>query len=442
MSEPHVKVGILSAENVKFTLTGIYSTSEVDVVTGSQEIAISESGMALKWNGATYTEVKFEPTSYLGDSFEIEGVTIGVNFHWERKENQRFRGSLLLKPIDGKITVINEVGIEEYLTSVISSEMSSTSSLPLLRAHAVISRSWVLAQIENRANNRDQCSSSGNNFKSVKGMIIRYWDHEDHKDFDVCADDHCQRYQGISRVSTPVAASAVADTRGEVLTYKGKLCDTRFSKCCGGVFEKFENCWEDVEHPYLQPRRDSVNELDYPDLTDEKNAEQWIMDSPQAFCNTTNSQILSQVLNNYDQETKNFYRWTESITQEKVKQLINSRLEMDLGDIIDLQPLKRGTSGRIYQLRIVGTKGDIVIGKELMIRRTLSDSHLYSSAFVVERKDLNSDGIPGCFILHGAGWGHGVGLCQIGAAIMGNRGYRYNEILSHYYPGSTLTKLY
>lgn len=450
MSEPQVKVGILSATSIKFTLTGIYSTPDEHVVTGIQEVTVSDSGLALMWGGRMYPSLEFTPTSLLGDSFELEGVTIGVNFHWERRENQRFRGSLLLKPIDGKVTAINVVGIEEYLVSVISSEMSSTSSLPLLRAHAVISRSWVLAQIENRSKNsgsgaeRREPSAPKSPGTAATGFknIIKYWDHDDHKDFDVCADDHCQRYQGISRVSTPVAASAVADTRGEVLTYDGKLCDARFSKCCGGVFEKFENCWEDVEHPYLQPRRDGVDELDYPDLTIEENAREWILGEPQAFCNTTNARILSQVLNNYDQETADFYRWSVTLSREKIKSLVNSRLEMDLGDIVELRPLARGTSGRIYKLLIVGTTDEIEIGKELMIRRTLSDTHLYSSAFVVERNDIDAEGIPGSFTLRGAGWGHGVGLCQIGAAIMGDRGYRYNEILAHYYPGSTIKKLY
>lgn len=450
MQEPQVKVGILSAPKVNFTLTGIYSTPSIDVVTGEQEVCISESGITLVWNGNSFTELEFTPTSFIGDSFEIQGVTIGVNFHWERKENQKFRGSLLLKPVDGKVCVINVIGIEEYLVSVISSEMNSTSSLPLLRAHSVISRSWVLAQMVNRGENNhrrsnitsaSEISESSENSEHPK-LLIRYWDHEDHKDFDVCADDHCQRYQGISRVATSVAASAVADTRGEVLTYQGKLCDARFSKCCGGVFEKFENCWEETEHPYLQPRRDAVDEIDYPDLTNEDNAVNWIMTQPEAFCNTNNQRVLSQVLNNYDRETTHFYRWTESIDQTKIKELVATRLNSDLGDIKNLIPERRGTSGRIYQLRIVGTKGDITIGKELMIRRALSDSHLYSSAFTVERVDVNADDVPAVFILHGAGWGHGVGLCQIGAAIMGERGYRYNEILAHYYPNSSLTKLF
>jgi len=445
MNEPQVNVGILSANSVRFALSGTYSTSAGDKATGTQEVKISESGLSLIWGDNSYTSLEFTPTSPTGDSFELEGVTIGVNFHWERHENQRFRGSLLLKPNDGKVTAINVVGIEEYLVSVISSEMSSTSSLPLLRAHAVISRSWVLAQIENRGKKKPTKAypdNKPNRYGTQIPAIVRYWDHEDHREFDVCADDHCQRYQGITRVSTSAATAAVADTNGEVLTYEGKLCDARFSKCCGGVLEKFENCWDDIKHPYLKPRRDNADELRYPDLTVEDNAKAWIMGNPASFCNTTDPHILSQVLNNYDRETSDFYRWTVTLSRDKIKSLVNSRLETDLGDITDLIPLARGTSGRIYRLLIAGTTGKIEIGKELMIRRVLSDTHLYSSAFVVERNNINSDGIPDSFTLHGAGWGHGVGLCQIGAAIMGANGYRYDEILSHYYPGSTITKLY
>lgn len=272
--------------------------------------------------------------------------------------------------------------------------------------------------------------------------LIKYWDREDHLNFDVCADDHCQRYQGINRVSTSLAAGAVADTRGEVLTSDGKLCDTRFSKCCGGVLEKFETCWDDSSRPYLQPRRDGVDETDYPDLSIEKNAREWILGDPQAFCNTTDPQTLSQVLNGYDQETPDFYRWTEELTQKKISRLVADRIGENLGEIISLIPLTRGSSGRIRELKITGTLGERIIGKELMIRRTLSESHLYSSAFIVEVRDIDDRGIPGHFILHGAGWGHGVGLCQIGAAVMGERGYSYSEILRHYYPFSSLTKLY
>lgn len=441
--EPRVRVGILNAPTIRFTLTGLYSIQSGELVSGSQDATVSQSGLGIIWNGKTYPSLEFEPTSYSGDSFELEGVTIGVDFHWERKENQRFRGALRLIVEDGKLTAINVVNVEDYLVSVISSEMSSTSSLALLRAHAVISRGWVLSMMSRG----DGTVKPADIHPDVKALnpgpsLIKYWDREDHLNFDVCADDHCQRYQGISRVSTPTAAGAVADTHGLVLTYDGELCDTRFSKCCGGTFEVFETCWDDSSRPYLQPRRDGVDQFDYPDLTIEGNAVKWILDKPEAFCNTDDRRVLSQVLNGYDRETPDFYRWTESLSQEKISRLVALRLGEDLGAIKSLTPLTRGTSGRIRELKITGTKGERIIGKELMIRRTLSESHLYSSAFVVEPMENDVNGIPTGFTLHGAGWGHGVGLCQIGAAIMGERGYSYDEILAHYYPSATLSKLY
>ncbi len=441
--QPQVKVGIISAPSIHFTLTGLHTDSDGKLAEGSHEAQINESGISFSLDGKTYTSVEFHPNSYAGDSFEIEGVTIGVDFHWQRKENQRFRGSLRIIVEDGKLRAINIVDVEDYLVSVISSEMSSTSSLSLLRAHAVISRSWVLSMMSRG----DKTLLPAAERPDVRALnpgpsLIRYWDREDHRNFDVCADDHCQRYQGISRVSTPVAAGAVADTRGEVLTYKGELCDTRFSKCCGGVFERFETCWDDNPRPYLQARRDAADQLDYPDLTVEDNARRWILDKPQAFCNTTDRRVLSQVLNGYDRETPDFYRWTEELSQEKITSLLSDRLGRDFGAVIDLVPLTRGTSGRIRELKIIGTKCELTIGKELMIRRALSDSHLYSSAFVVDPHGRDADGIPSGFTLHGAGWGHGVGLCQIGAAIMGERGYAYDEILRHYYVNASITKLY
>lgn len=454
--EPQVKVGILSAGSISFTLTGIFTLPSGEITEGRQLATVSESGLGVLWNGATYPSLDFEPTSYSGDTFELEGVTIGVDFHWERKENQRFRGGLRIIAENGKLTAINIVNIEDYLVSVISSEMSSTSSLPLLQAHAVISRSWVMSMIERSAKPLPLNGAQAELRALNPGpSLIRYWDREDHLNFDVCADDHCQRYQGVTRIATSIAASAVADTRGEVLTYEGKLCDARFSKCCGGVFEVFETCWDDQPRPYLQARRDGTDQFDFPDLRDEEKACNWIMDSPEAFCNTSDKRILSQVLNGYDRETPDFFRWEESLSQEKISHLVASRIGEDLGEIIDLQPLTRGTSGRIRELKIIGTKGERIIGKELMIRRALSESHLYSSAFTVEKiypKDdagvaegqnsTNRPRVPEKFILHGAGWGHGVGLCQIGAAIMGERGYSYYEILRHYYPSTDLTRLY
>ena len=440
MNEPYVSVGILSGKSITFDLTGIFSTQSDSVVTGRHTLTLSDSGLSFDWNGSKYTSLLFEPTTYDGDSFELEGVTIGVDFHWQRKENQRFRGALRLVVDDGKIIAINDVKVEDYLVSVVSSEMAATSSLQLLRAHAVISRSWLLKQMQNRSMTVKK--SYNNPHEKYPGEIIKWWDREDHALFDVCADDHCQRYQGIARVSSPVAAGAVADTKGRVLMYDGKLCDARFSKCCGGIFERFESCWDDIDHPYLAPRRDNVDSGVFPDLSIESEAEKWIEGNPPAFCNTSDDRILSQVLNRYDLERRDFYRWTEHYTQERLSSLIRERSGLELGDIISLEPLERGSSGRIIRLKITGTKGESVIGKELMIRRTLSESHLLSSAFTVERHIAPGDTIPNSFTLRGAGWGHGVGLCQIGAAVMGERGYTYDEILRHYYPGASIDKLY
>ena len=289
-------------------------------------------------------------------------------------------------------------------------------------------------------------SAANSSFFIPNSSFIKWYDHEAHRNFDVCADDHCQRYQGITRASTPQAIEAVSATRGEVLMYKGAICDARFSKCCGGAFEEFQNCWENVKHPYLIRQRDSKTEKQLPDLNIEAEADKWIRTSPVAFCNTQDKKILSQVLNNYDQETADFYRWKVSYSQQELSELIHQRSGIDFGQIIDLIPVERGTSGRLVRLKIVGTLRTLIIGKELEIRRTLSTSHLYSSAFVVdkeyEEKGHKEDKIPSRFILTGAGWGHGVGLCQIGAAVMGEQGYKYEEILSHYYPGSTLEKQY
>ena len=332
------------------------------------------------------------------------------------------------------------IGVEDYLISVISSEMSATASLELLKAHAVISRSWLLAQMEKNkmlADGQDTYTTC----TQTDEELIKWYDREDHLHFDVCADDHCQRYQGITRASTETVREAVAATRGELLMYDGKICDARFSKCCGGVFEEFRSCWEEVEHPYLAKQRDSKTATELPDLTIEAEADRWIRTSPEAFCNTADAKILSQVLNHYDQETTQFYRWTVTYGQDELAALIRERSGIDFGRIIDLIPVERGTSGRLIKLKIVGSKRTLTIGKELEIRRTLSTSHLYSSAFVIDKADI-SDGIPGRFTLTGAGWGHGVGLCQIGAAVMGERQYPYDEILLHYYIDASIEKAY
>ncbi|WP_273390057.1 SpoIID/LytB domain-containing protein [Barnesiella viscericola] len=434
MKEPSVTVGILSGERLAFTFndTYLWGTTPFE---GAQEVYLDEGRIA--WNGGRYDQLCFTPQHPDG-SFCLKGVTIGVKFHWERREDQTFRGSLRLVVDEGRITAINELGIEEYLLSVISSEMSATASLELLKSHAVISRSWLLAQIRK---DKAQAGLKPVSTRHTDDELIRWYDREDHRLFDVCADDHCQRYQGITRASTPLVGEAVRATRGEILICDGTICDTRFSKCCGGVMERFSSCWEEIDPPYLVARRDSRDELDFPDLRIEENARRWIETTPEAYCHTTDARILAQVLNNYDRETTDFYRWRVDYSQEELASLIREKSGLDLGQIVDLCPVERGTSGRIVRLRIEGTRRAITIGKELEIRRTLSPSHLYSSAFVVDRQEM-VDGIPRRFVLRGAGWGHGVGLCQIGAAVMGEQGYSYRQILLHYYAGATLEKIY
>ena len=435
---PRVKVGIMNEPEVDFVLFGEYRLADGTIVTGEQHAEVTAEGQ-VAWNGTVADVVTFEPSE--NGFFELKGVTIGVNFHWERKEDQRFSGALHLIVENGKLTAVNVLPVEDYLLSVISSEMSATASLELLKAHAVISRSWLLAQIDKNKRITEEHEDYKACEEGGEDEMIKWYDREDHVNFDVCADDHCQRYQGITRQSTERVRDAIKATWGEVLTYGGELCDARFSKCCGGVYEEFENCWEPKHYDYLEARRDGEDEMNFPDLTKEAAAEEWILTSPKAFCNTTDAQILSQVLNNYDQETTDFYRWTVEYTQEELAALILKRSGVDYGQILDLQPVARGTSGRLYKLKIVGTKKTLTIGKELEIRRTLSPSHLYSSAFIVERHDV-TDGVPGKFVLRGAGWGHGVGLCQIGAAVMGEKGHNYKEILLHYFINANITTLY
>ena len=444
--QPNVNVGIVSGQKIHFSLNKPY-LAKGEMVTGEQEVAFSEGGIL--WNGNQYSSLTFHPQS-ADASFSLSDVTIGVNFHWERKETQTFLGTLHFVVESDKICAINELPVERYLESVISSEMSATSSLELLKAHAVISRSWLLAQMKKRR----EVAESGNNFFSfVKkdDRLIRWYDREDHTIFDVCADDHCQRYQGITKETSPHVAEAIRQTKGQILMDGDDICDARFSKCCGGVTEEFQYCWEDTPKNYLSSVRDIIQGVKsagtatpspLPSLQDEAAADAWIRSNPPAFCNTTDKKILSQVLNDYDQETADFYRWKVTLTQEKLQQLLDEKLKMSFGDIIDLQAEERGKSGRISKLRIVGTEKTFVIGKELEIRRALSDTHLYSSAFVVDRCDIDEKGVPQLFDIIGAGWGHGVGLCQIGAAVMGEEGFDYDAILLHYYQGAEIKKVY
>ncbi|MDE6310679.1 MAG: SpoIID/LytB domain-containing protein [Muribaculaceae bacterium] len=437
---PILNVGIVSGDELH-----VYLNSPYRMDSGAQEesgelcFRLSEEGK-VEFGGKKYEAVELRPTDAAGAWFEVKDVTIGVNFHWERKENQRFTGGLgiIVEDEPLRLTLVNRLPVEDYLKSVISSEMSATSSPELLKAHAVISRSWLFAQLE--GSKQPKCKEGRKESETEK---IVWYDREDHKNFDVCADDHCQRYQGITRQTRSEVEEAIDATCGVVLTDdEGRVCDARFSKCCGGVFEEFESCWEPVPHPYLRALRDGAEEQKFPDLRKEEAAREWILGTPEAFCNTRDAKVLSEVLNSYDCETPDFYRWTVEYGREELADLLRRRTGEDFGDVLELRALERGTSGRIIRLLIRGSRKEKVIGKELEIRRSLSESHLYSSAFVAEGLEADEAGVPNKWRLHGAGWGHGVGLCQIGAAMMAHEGYGWQAILEHYFPGAKLTKAY
>lgn len=426
-----VSIGIVRAQQIEFNLNTEY-TAKGQTANGPQSVEFSEGG--IRWNGMLYQELNFTPLTDEA-SFTLNDVTIGNNFHWERKEQQTFLGTLRFIVEEGMIRAINVLPVEDYLVSVISSEMSGTSSLEFLKAHAVISRSWLMAQIEKRKNTKPETQNVIIQHTNTDTEKIRWYDRTDHTLFDVCADDHCQRYQGITRASNPIVAQAVKETEGEMLMYGEEICDARFSKCCGGVTEEFENCWENVHKNYLESKRDIAEDCDLPDLTIETEARKWILSNPQSLCNTSDPHIISQILNDYDQETADFYRWKITYSQSHLSELINQNTRDDFGEVLDLIPIERGKSGRLTRMKIVGTKKSLIIGKELEIRRVLSTSHLFSSAIVIDHIDDQ-------FVIHGAGWGHGVGLCQIGAAVMGEQGYDYKQILLHYYSGAELKKIY
>ena len=425
-----VDIGILLKPCIKFDFIGNF-TLEGKAVPSENDVCV-EAGK-LWFNGALYESLCFKPQSP-DCSFLLHDVVIGVGFHWQRNEDQIFKGELCLIVEEGRVRAINRLAVEDYLVSVISSEMSATSSLEFLKAHTIISRSWLYAQLDRVSDVTDAVMGY-----SDDNEIVRWYAREDHKNFDFCADDHCQRYQGITRSLNPNVARAVEATRDVVLKYDGKVCDARFSKCCGGVTERFSACWEDADYGYLQSFRDSGDGAPLPDLTTEEGVRAWIETVPVSFCSTNDKVVLSQILNGYDRETNDFYRWKVTYSQDELSSLVAGRSGVDFGVIEDLQPVERGASGRIVKLKITGSKKSVTVGKELEIRRWLSKSHLYSSAFVVD-KEYDSLGNV-LFVIKGAGWGHGVGLCQIGAAMMGEKGYTCEQILSFYYPGSTLEKV-
>lgn len=442
-TQPRVEVGIITSEELRFSLTGSFKFDESIANTGDYSAKISNSKVVIEDDSGTKIEAEYfvlMPNSY-NSIFELKNVTIGVDFHWEQHENQRFKGSLKLIQENGSVRAVNIIDVEEYLKSVISSEMRATGSLNFLKAHTVISRSWLLAQIEKTK----LLKSAGGRYQTsheTEDEVIRWYDREDHKNFDVCADDHCQRYQGITKIHSEKALQAVEETFGEVLAYDDMICDARFSKCCGGITENFENVWEEVHHPYLTKVVDSeAEDTTCVDLRVEEEAEIWIKNIQASFCNTSDQKILSQILPDFDQKTTDFYRWKVEYSQHEISEIIEKKSGFDLGRIVKLEAVKRGHSARIIKLKITGTKKEIIVGKELEIRKWLSKSHLYSSAFFVDHKEIEN-GIPRKFVITGAGWGHGVGLCQIGAAVMGEKGYTYKEILSHYFSGADISRIY
>ena len=417
-----IRVGILQCSKKEFSLAGRFTTTSGEVAEGDF-IAEYAAGKIL-FGGRYYDSLRFEAGE--GSLFELKNVVIGKEFHWQQCRNERFEGDLVIITDGEELVAINEIDLERYIYSVIASEMSATSFVELLKAHAVISRSWVLSAIGSAT------PSSAATFYTDRSdtddpVYIRWYERDAHRLFDVCADDHCQRYQGIPSQKPHALREAIDSTAGEVLVYDGKICDARFSKCCGGYTERFSSCWAEVDYPYLTVLPDSDGSRLQP-ITDEATARSFVLSSPDVFCNTADSNIIRQVFNDYDHSTESFFRWKVTYSVDEISEIIASRSGIDFGSILDLVPVQRTASGRIVRLRIVGTRHTATIGKELEIRRWLSRTHLYSSAFVVDRDDCGS------FVICGAGWGHGVGLCQIGAAVMAHKGYSYRSILRHYYP--------
>jgi SpoIID/LytB domain protein len=446
MNEPLINIGILTGKRIRLGFYGDYKTSQSNkIFNGLYKVELAGNKIVLSDKNDKYEftdNLIITPSDPTTEYFSIKDVVIGVQYHWERKEKQNFKGSIKILINDDALTVINQISLEDYLTSVVSSEMSPRCNLELLKAHAIISRSWVLAQL-NKTKPVNNTKAEAKNLKDSDEERIRWYSREDHKLFDFCADDHCQRYQGITKIFTDSARQAIQVTKGLVLYYKNEICDTRFSKSCGGISEAFENVWEPVKHPYLTPVIDYKYEDDNfnLDFSKEKNARKWITSQPNAYCNTNDQKLLSQILLDYDQETTDFYRWKVEYTQEEISKLIKEKSKIDFGQIIDLVPIERGASGRLIKLKIIGTKKTLIIGKELEIRKTLSRAHLYSSAIIIDKQNI-ATGIPQKFIIYGAGWGHGVGFCQIGAAVMSELGYKFDEILTHYYKNSILKKIY
>lgn len=420
-TEPDIRIGLITASKLTVTFHGDYVSNNGSIVSGTHSFSVG-----------------CENSSYSPSDnncyFSLQ-ITIGIDFHWQRRELQRFAGGVEIINEDNGVTAINIIGVEKYLQSVVSSEMNAGSPFEFICAHAIISRSWVLNQIYRKKPYEGRCVDSDKE-------IIKWYDHQMHEKFHVCADDHCQRYQGLGRVWNENAAKAVMATAGMVLTFGNEIADARFSKCCGGITERFSTCWQNVDLPYLPAVTDSPDSKDVPEKS-ETQWEEWIESRPDtAYCSSTSNEILTAVLNSYDLETKDFYRWDITLTAEELAETVQMKSGLNLGRIKNIKALHRGSSGRIDRLEIEGEHKKIIIGKELEIRRVLSKTHLYSSAFIAEPLERDTNDIPAKWRLRGAGWGHGVGLCQIGAAVMTSRGIGHEDILGHYFPNTEIKKIY
>lgn len=442
LQEPNISVGIVEqVPEIRGTFSGRFELPTTVRLEGAFTVRCLDGRLVL-FDDEGIEVMKGDDIrcrALSGATFTLNGVTIGINFHWERQEDQTFEGNVrFVAASKGSTTVINEIGVEDYLKSVISSEMSAEAPIELLRAHAITSRSWLVAMLHKRMQARN-IGIPALRSQETESEIVRWYDREDHALFHVCADDHCQRYQGISKIITENARKAVDDTRGVLLVYHDEVCDARFYKACGGLTENFENAWEDTVVPYLRSVSDA--EQSYSSKSTEPEARDWILSSPEAYCNTNDVTILKQILPSFDQETTDFFRWRVDYGREELERIVHKSSGIDFGTITALVPLQRGPSARITRLKIVGTKKTMIVGKELEIRRWLSRSHLYSSAFIVDT-DRDAKGLPTRFTFYGSGWGHGVGLCQIGAAVMAARGKKAEDIVLHYFSGASVQKLY
>jgi peptidoglycan hydrolase-like amidase len=441
MEEPRITVGICDRyPEIRGRMNGLYRTNGRPLTGG---FTARPEGGAVVLGDHFGREILRAPEIRLAAAreatFTLHDVTIGVRFHWERKEEQTFSGNLILLAAgEGKLTAVNELPVEEYLASVVSSEMSDEAPSEFLKAHAVASRSWLVAMLRRGAQKAKEGRKSEHVIRR-EGEIVRWYDREDHDLFDVCADDHCQRYQGVTRLAAGRVEEAVRVTRGVFLIRDGEICDARYHKACGGMTEDYATCWEEKAVSYLSHVSDAAAPI--APVRTEADAERWILSCPDVYCHTKHPDLLKKILPAFDRETADFFRWQVSYAREELEGTLRAKSGLDFGVLQNLAPLERGPSGRIRRLRVEGTKARVVVGKELEIRRWLSPSHLMSSAFIIS-VTRESSGVPSRFTLHGAGWGHGVGLCQIGAAVMAEKGFNAEEILRHYFQGAALVKRY